>query len=107
MSTFYLPYRLDFSDNKIPFVFDETDGGDRVAVTFATRESAQDFLHDAWDSGDRDYTSGIIAVTRDSDGWFVDSDGRLVCHETGEEPCGYDLVDDIREAEWAVNGEPA
>lgn len=153
----YLPYRKNSIGCTVPFAL--VNG---VAVTFETRELAQDFLHDAWDSGDRDYTAGIVeiqylpvrylysderipysfsngvaetfatfaeaeahvketwddrvdaecdgeifAVTRDGDGWFVDSDGRLVCHETGEEPCGYDSVDDIRDAEWTVNGEPA
>lgn len=107
MSTLYLPYRLDFSANKIPFAFDEGAFGDRFAVTFPSTTEAVAFLHDAWDNGDRDYTAGIVAVTRDPDGWFVDFHGRLVCHESGEEPCGCDLVDDIREAEWTVNGQPA
>lgn len=101
MSTF-LPYRKTPTGQTVAFA---TVNG--VAVTFTARESAQDFLHDSWDSGDRDYTAGIIAVTRDSDGWFVDLNGRIVCHETGEEPCGYDEVDDIRESEWTVNGQPA
>jgi hypothetical protein len=103
----YLPFRIDFSGNKIPFAFDTDGNGDRVAVTLPTVHAACGIIHDAWDNGDRDYTAGVIAVTRDADGWFVDIHDRIVCHESGEEPCEYDLVDDIRDAVWTVDGSPA
>jgi len=103
MSTLYLPVRYLYSDERIPYSF-----SDGIAETFATFAEAEAYVKETWDERiDEDGDGEIVAVTRDSDGWLVDLHGRIVCHETGEDPCGYDLVDDIREAEWAVNGQPA
>lgn len=103
MHTIYLPVRYLYSDERIPYSF-----SDDIAETFATLAEAEAYVTETWDEGiDEEGDVEIVAVTRDIDGWFVDSNGRIVCHETGEEPCGYDLVDDIREANWTVNGQPA
>lgn len=103
MSTLYLPVRCLYSDERIPYSF-----SDDIAETFATFAEAEAHVKETWDDRvDAEGDGEIVAVTRDPDGWFVDLHGRLVCHETGEEPCGYDSVDDIREAVWTVDGKPA
>lgn len=77
----YLPVRYLYSDERIPYSF-----CDGIGETFATLAEAESYVAELWDEWDAGDDIDIVAVTRDSDGWFLDADGRIVCHETGEEP---------------------